>query len=168
MLPSTSGRTHTPLVDRWIPMLTPFIFIMMSHQRRRWRHQSDASSPTRQAATPTSARITSIHFSVRPIWEREQSPPPPPTWKVGAACGHSPIYVDPWGDSAGIGVDHPGLDPQGKHRHPGDQTYGDAMEGRGGHHRYPQPVQHTVSRCPPLVLSRRSHRGVNHGVQDCP
>ena len=59
---------------------------------------------------------------------------PPPTWKVDADHGHSSIYVEHRGYSAGIGVDHPGIDPQVKHRHPGDWTSVDAMEGCEFHH----------------------------------
>ena len=31
------------------------------------------------------------------------TPPTPPIWKVDAACGHCPIYVEHWGDSALLG-----------------------------------------------------------------
>ena len=51
--------------------------------------------------------------------------PPPPfqTWKVDSALGHIPIYFEHWGDSVGIRVDHNGINPQEKHRHPGDALW---------------------------------------------
>ena len=70
---------------------------------------------------------------------------------MGADHGHSPIYVEHRVDSVGIGVDHPGLDTQRKHRNLGDKSSIDAMAGHGGHHQYPLPDQHPVSRCPPQV-----------------
>ena len=65
---------------------------------------------------------------------RRGNEPPTQNWKVDAARGHSTIYVEHQGYSTVIGVDHPGLDPKGKHRHPGDWPSGDAMEVLGSHH----------------------------------
>ena len=61
------------------------------------------------------------------------------TWKVDSDCGHSPVYVYHQVYATGIGVNHPDLDPQGKNKHPGYWPTGHALEGCGGHNRYPPP-----------------------------
>ena len=94
--------------------------------------------------------------------------PPPQTWKVDAACGHRPVYVDHQGYATVIGVDHPGIDLQGKHRHLGDRPPGDALEGRGGHHRYPPPCHHPVSRFTPWVPRRERNGDGDYGAQTIP
>ena len=151
--PSTRESNLTPLANRWPPMLTPFILTMMSHQRRRWIQRSDASSSTSQASTPTSARSISRRGSERPMLDREKTPPPSQTWKVDAASVNGPIYVEHHGNSSGIGVDHPGVDPEVKYIHLGNWPSGDAMEGSRGHHQCPPPCQHPFSKCYTRVLS---------------
>ena len=125
MPPYISGSTLNPLANHCPPTLTPSRLMMRSHQRQRWRQRSDASAPTRQAATPSPTRSTSRCGSTKRVRDKERTPPPPKTWNFDAACGNSPVYVEHWGYSTEIGVYHPGLDPQGKHRHPWDYPPGD-------------------------------------------
>ena len=107
------------------------------------------------------------HFKtwLREAYTGEVATPPSRTWKVDAACGNSPIYVDHQEYSTGIGVDHPGLNLQGKHRHPGDWDFGDYMEGCGGHRQYPPPGHHLVPLCHPRVSRGKRHGDFNHGYQ---
>ena len=65
-------------------------------------------------------------------------------------------------------MDHPGLYPKGKHRHPKDWPSVGAMEGLVCHHWYITPVKYLVSRCPPWFLYRERHRDTNHGFQAFP
>ena len=89
-------------------------------------------------------------------------------WKMYVSHGHSPVYLEHHGDDMVIGVYHNGLDPQGKHRHPGDRPPGDALEGCGVHYWYPPLIQHPVPQCPPQVPRRLRQENSNHWDQDSP
>ena len=89
-------------------------------------------------------------------------------WKVDSDRVHIKVYVEHQGDSTRIGVDHPGINPQGKYRDLMDRSHGDTLKVHGGHHQYPPLGQHPVSRCPPQVPCRERHEGGHHGYQDNP
>ena len=73
--PYTRGRTRTPLANHCPPTFNPFRLMIWYHQRRKWRQRSDTSFLTRQAATPTSTRSTSI-CGTGGLYARGSNPPP--------------------------------------------------------------------------------------------